>query len=496
MEVTAARKRPKNFSELLGQEFLVATLENAISRDMTAQAYLFSGPRGTGKTSAARIFAKSLNCLNGPTLNPCDVCGPCTEITKSSSPDVIEIDGASNTGVDDVRAIKEEILYSPQSSNKKIYIIDEVHMLSNNAFNALLKTIEEPPPYIVFIFATTELHKVPSTVKSRCQQFRFRLLARRLIRSKLAEAAIEVNRKFENDALNWIARESGGSMRDAYTLFDQILSFSSEKITFEAICEKMSLVGIEDMTDLLKAATKGNRDVAIELLDRILDAGTAVEQILLELASYLRNLILLAYGVDRESLLSFGAEKFSPELRKKWNTRRLEEAAEDAFSLYRDLRYSLNPRFELELFIGRLCSLSERLSADEVLARIESLRGKLQGKKESAREDGKKSADPRLAELGHEVRREGDLKGKEKPTAIGSGVELDERISPGTIDGKKKLMEGGILKDVSSIHVTAERKVNEVGEAKNSRLELVRKVFQGTVVEDADYGLAVSRDNS
>ncbi|RKX76838.1 MAG: DNA polymerase III subunit gamma/tau [Spirochaetes bacterium] len=378
-EVTATRKRPGTLAEMVGQEFVVATLSNALSTGKVAHAYLFSGPRGTGKTSTARILAKSLNCESGPTSEPCGTCSSCVEIAKGSAPDVIEIDGASNTSVNDVREIKDEVLYAPQSSPKKIYIIDEVHMLSNSAFNALLKTIEEPPPYIIFIFATTEIHKVPATIRSRCQQFRFRLFTPELIRDKLVEAAGEMNRTFDNDALYWIAREAGGSMRDAYTLFDQVLSFSDEKITLSGIREKMGLVGLESTSELLNAAAEGNRKEALDILDDILSSGTAVEQVLLELADFLRNLTLIAYGIEKESLLGLSPDRFPEGPRKAWNTSRLESAAEEAFTLYRDIRYSLNPRYEIELFVGRLCSLNDRLSSSEVLERITSLRNELLG---------------------------------------------------------------------------------------------------------------------
>jgi len=550
MEVTAIRKRPRKLSEVLGQKFVVATLGNAISGNMAAHAYLFSGPRGTGKTSAARVFAKSLNCQNGPTLNPCNVCGPCVEIAKSSSPDVIEIDGASNTSVNDVREIKDEVLYGPQGSHKKIYIIDEVHMLSNSAFNALLKTIEEPPPYIIFIFATTELHKVPSTVRSRCQQFRFRPFTPELIKNKLAEAAAEINREFEDSALYWIARESGGSLRDAYMLFDQVLSFSSETITLAIISDKMNLVGVEHMTGLLEAAVAGDRAGTIELLDDILDSGTAVEQVLLEMTSYLRDLILLAYGIRRESLLGVSAERFSPKLREGWSIRRLEEAVEEAFSLYRDLRYSLNPRFELELLVGRLCSLSKRLGADEVLTRIESLREELRGESAVRGDDervaGSKVFHPRAERAGNGVEKKTAAPGvkaglNEQNPAEKNGRQDD--AAAGSLDKKKAILdrvrdespllgtaldravgwkwEGNSLHltvkthyealplkreadklmrlavsagvNVSGIHITAEGEGNGIENAgETSQLGLVCRVFQGAIVGDSDAGSAVN----
>ena len=389
-EVTAIRKRPKSLAEMVGQDFVAATLANALNTAQTAHAYLFSGPRGTGKTSTARILAKSLNCENGPTARPCGTCPACAEIAAGAAPDVIEIDGASHTSVNDVREIKDEVLYPPQGSLKKIYIIDEVHMLSNSAFNALLKTIEEPPPYIVFVFATTEVHKVPATIRSRCQHFRFQLFSPQLIREKLAEAAGEIGREFENDALQWIAKEAAGSMRDAYTLFDQVASFSDERVTLEGIRETMGLVGLETTSEFLDACSAGNSKRALELLDEILVSGTAVDQILLELGDCLRNLVLMSYGIDKESILGLSVERFPEGPRRAWDTHRLECAAEDAFTLYRDIRYSLNPRYELELFAGRLCSLTERLEASDVLKRIRELRRDLAGGEGESDEDVKK----------------------------------------------------------------------------------------------------------
>ena len=249
-EVTATRRRPGRFEDLVGQEFVVSTLKSSIENGQIAHAYLFSGPRGCGKTSSARILAKSLNCQNGPTVNPCGVCSSCKEIAAGTSLDVIEIDGASNTSVNDIRQIKDEVLYPPNSGKYKIYIIDEVHMLSTSAFNALLKTIEEPPPYIIFIFATTELHKVPATIKSRCQHFNFKLVDIEKIKESLDAACKEMNITAEEEALFWIAKESTGSMRDAYTLFDQVAAFSGGNITYEKIREKLGIVGLDSINGL------------------------------------------------------------------------------------------------------------------------------------------------------------------------------------------------------------------------------------------------------
>jgi DNA polymerase-3 subunit gamma/tau len=285
-EVTANRRRPGSFDALTGQEFVVTTIKKSIEANKIAHAYLFSGSRGVGKTSAARILAKSLNCQNGPTPNPCGVCSNCVEIAKGSSLDVIEIDGASNTSVNDVREIKDEVLFAPNTSKYKVYIIDEVHMLSNSAFNALLKTIEEPPPYVVFIFATTEIHKVPATIKSRCQQFNFRLIDVEDIKERLAEACAEMGIKVDQDALFWMAKEGNGSLRDAYTLFDQIVAFSDSHITLEKIREKLGLVGLEQMNQLIETLAGGKSEEALEVLDKIVAQGVSIDQFIIDLAEY------------------------------------------------------------------------------------------------------------------------------------------------------------------------------------------------------------------
>ena len=279
-EVTATRRRPQQFGDLVGQEFVAETLKNSIKSGKIAHAYLFSGPSGCGKTSTARILAKALNCQNGPTDQPCGTCSNCQEITKGTSLDVIEIDGASNTSVENIRQIKDEVLFPPSNSKYKIYIIDEVHMLSTSAFNALLKTIEEPPPYVIFIFATTELQKVPATIKSRCQQFNFRLVAIDKVKQCLAEAAAELGIQADDEALFWVARESTGSMRDAYTLFDQVVAFSDGHITYEKIRDKLGLVGIDRLNTVFDACAQNNTEAVINLIDEFLQAGVSIEQLI------------------------------------------------------------------------------------------------------------------------------------------------------------------------------------------------------------------------
>jgi DNA polymerase-3 subunit gamma/tau len=373
-EVTASKYRPKTFDELAGQEFVVSTIKNSLQSGRIAHAYLFSGPRGCGKTSAARILARSLNCEKGAAQGPCGVCDNCRSISRGAGMDVLEIDGASNNSVNDVRQIKDEVLFPPQSGRYKIYIIDEVHMLSGSAFNALLKTIEEPPPYIVFIFATTELHKVPATIKSRCQQFNFRLIPIETIQGILKKVCGEMGITAEDDALFWIARESTGSMRDAFTLFDQVVSFSAGSIRSDLIREKLGITGLEKLNALAEVCAANDAPGAFALTGEILDSGVAIEQFVIDLAGYYRSLLLLKNGITRESLLGYRPALFSAKALETFDTIRLEQALELLLDCYRDIRYSVSPRFELETAVSKLSWLSRWISPTELGEAVETAR--------------------------------------------------------------------------------------------------------------------------
>jgi len=367
--------RPAIFDQLAGQDFVATSLKKSVATGKIAHAYLFSGPRGVGKTSAARILAKAINCQNpSPNGNPCCQCSSCREIAQGNSMDVIEIDGASNTSVNDVRQIKDEVLFAPANSKYKVYIIDEVHMLSNSAFNALLKTIEEPPPYIVFIFATTEVYKVPATIRSRCQHFNFRLIHTDVIKERLRKICDDSSIKADDDVLFWIAKEATGSLRDSYTLFDKIAAFSGNEISLALIKEKMGLVGFDKINQLAECFADSSSTRALEILDDILASGVAVEQFVTELTEYLRNILLIKNNVNKESVLGYSASAFSAKVLDAFSAYQIEQALALVLQLYRDLRYSLSQRFELELLVTRLSSMKNFVSSTELVQRLEALK--------------------------------------------------------------------------------------------------------------------------
>ena len=303
--------RPQKFSEVVGQKNIITTLQNAIKLNKVAHAYLFCGPRGTGKTSLAKILAKALNCENGPTIEPCCTCSVCEGITKGVIADVVEIDAASNTSVDDIRVLRDTVKYLPTVAKYKVYIIDEVHMLSNAAFNALLKTLEEPPHYVIFILATTEPYKLPNTILSRCQRFDFQSISTEDILKRLKIVANEENIKIEDAALNQIATAAEGGMRDALSLFDQCISYSTgESITLNDVLNVSGNISYTKMIELLSNCVDENETNAVIILDSILKEGKEVPKVINDLILFLRDVLLYKNNSILDRKLMFDDENF------------------------------------------------------------------------------------------------------------------------------------------------------------------------------------------
>jgi len=290
--VFALKWRPKNFDEIIGQPHIVGTLKSAIQKNRLAHAYIFAGPRGVGKTSTARILAKALNCKEGPTLNPCQECSACKEITQGRSLDVIEIDGASNRGIDEIRTLRENVKFAPTRGKFKVYIIDEVHMLTTEAFNALLKTLEEPPEFVKFIFATTQPHKVIPTILSRCQRLDFRRISAMEIIAQLERIVKEEKINIDKEVLFAIAKASDGSMRDAESILDQLVSFSKDKVSLKDVISVLGLVEQESLFEMTDRIIQKDAKGALALLDNLIDDGKDIGIFLANFIEHFRNLMV------------------------------------------------------------------------------------------------------------------------------------------------------------------------------------------------------------
>ena len=302
-QVSARKWRPQKFSELIGQDHIVRTLRNAIEQNKISHAYLFSGTRGVGKTTTARILAKAINCKKGPISEPCDECDFCNEIKLGNSIDVREIDGASNNSVAEARELIETIRYAASSNRYKVYIIDEVHMLSKNAFNALLKTLEEPPPKVVFLFATTELSKIPETILSRCQCFEFKPLSHRQIIEQLEIICTQEGIQANGDSLEKIAKTGAGSMRDAQSFLDQVIAYCGNKIENDSVEEVLGVVGRTTLEKLVEYLIKKDSVRLVEMVQAIIIDGKDLNFLCRDLAEYLRNLMMVKLSNKPEALL-------------------------------------------------------------------------------------------------------------------------------------------------------------------------------------------------
>ncbi|MBI3307557.1 MAG: DNA polymerase III subunit gamma/tau, partial [Candidatus Omnitrophica bacterium] len=371
--VFARKFRPQTFDSVIGQEPITTTLQNSIHQERVSQSFLFSGPRGVGKTSTARILAKALNCVKGPTDKPCGKCTACVEITQGNSMDVLEIDGASNRGIDEIRNLRETVKFKAVSGKFKIYIIDEVHMLTTEAFNALLKTLEEPPPHVKFIFATTEPHKVPLTILSRCQRFNFKRIPTAEIIKKLEEIAKEEKLKYDKNALFLIAKASEGALRDAESLLDQLASFAEEKISEKDVLLMLGLASDELYLDVLKALRQKDAAKILSLIEDFYGQGRDLVQFAKGLLEVFRHLLVLKCAAKGEEFVEL-REDLVAEFKKaaaEFSEGELLLGLNILGNLQNQLRRNMAPpRLLIETVVLKLLFLDGLKNVEEVLGQV------------------------------------------------------------------------------------------------------------------------------
>ncbi|MBN2284621.1 MAG: DNA polymerase III subunit gamma/tau [Deltaproteobacteria bacterium] len=377
--VLARKWRPQIFDDVVGQDHVVRTLKNAIRLGRTAHAYLFSGPRGTGKTSVARILAKALNCETGPVEVPCNQCVNCREITDGSSLDVHEIDGASNRGIDEIRELRENIKFAPASSRYKIYIIDEVHMLTKEAFNALLKTLEEPPPHVIFMFATTEIYRVPATILSRCQHFDFKRIPLKKIVDNLRYIADAEKITVSDKVLAWIAREGEGSIRDSQSIFDQVISYAGSEITDDSVEELLSLTERRFLFDLSKAVLARNAGACLKIIDDVYYTGVDMKYFYQLILNHFMNLVMVKIAAEGELLRNLPDHEVEALGSQAGEASRetLQRLLDILMAEEEDVRRSMDPRVNLEYALVKMAYLEPVIPVGEILGRMESLERRL-----------------------------------------------------------------------------------------------------------------------
>ena len=371
--VLARKWRPRGFDDLIGQESIIRVLTNSLEQGKIAHAYLFSGPRGVGKTSTARILAKALNCKNGPTSAPCGACSFCTSITDGSSIDVMEIDGASNNSVNDIRDLRERVKYVPSGGRYKVYIIDETHMLSDAAFNALLKTLEEPPPHVVFVLATTAPGKIPATVLSRCQHLPFRRIPGYKIKERLKNIANTEGISITDPALEMVARAADGSLRDSLTILDQISSFSSD-INESEVSDLLGITDFGLLSQLSVALIEGKREDMITITSELAEKGADIRSFVRELIQFFRNLLVSSIVKDPGKILDIGTEEidFIKNILKGTSEEQLTLILSELLSAEIDIKNSSSPRLAFEISLLKASFLKDMKPLKEIIENIET----------------------------------------------------------------------------------------------------------------------------
>ena len=369
--------RPKTFDELLGQSHVTTTLKHQIEKGNIGHAYLFSGTRGTGKTSAAKIFSRAVNCLDLQDGNPCNECEICKGILDETIMDVIEMDAASNNSVDDVRDLRDKVIYPPSRTKYKVYIIDEVHMLSKGAFNALLKTLEEPPKHLIFILATTEPERLPQTILSRCQRFDFKRITNEYIIKNLQGISKTLNIDIEDKALSLIARNSDGAMRDAQSLLDQCISFNEGRITYENATEILGITNEDLIFNMVNDIVEKSLEKTLETIDDIIQNGKDIHQFIKDLTYHFRNLMVVKVSKNPEEIMESEDLEGIINQSKEMELEYILKSLQILTNAEADSKWSTQPRIILEMAIIKLVKLEEQLSLEERIKRLEMGIGKV-----------------------------------------------------------------------------------------------------------------------
>jgi DNA polymerase III subunit gamma/tau len=388
-QVFARKWRPQVFEDVIGQGHITRTLQNAIATNRLAHAFLFSGPRGVGKTTTARILAKALNCKEGPTPTPCGKCDSCVETTAGTSVDVIEIDGASNRGIEHIRELRETVKYAPVGGKNKVYVIDEVHMLTNEAFNALLKTLEEPPPHVIFIFATTEPQKIPATIHSRCQRYGFKRIALQEIAAKLREITDKEGIKVSDQGLTMIARAAEGSMRDSQSLLDQAVSYSGMEIKNEDLQAILGAIAQETLLSFAEKLLARDSAGLLKQIDSLLEQGQDLRQFLAGVVEHIRNLIVARIAKEPGKIVELPAADLEALGQQAAGTdsERLLMLFDSLSRTLDEMRWSPHQRFTLEVGMVKACSLTPLRPLGEIVEQLTTLETRLGagGRSDSAR---------------------------------------------------------------------------------------------------------------
>ena len=375
--VLARKWRPGTFAEVVGQDHVTSTLQKAYEKGRLAHAYLFSGPRGCGKTTTARLLAKIINCEDPQNGEPCNKCSSCVSVNSGNHLDMIEIDGASNRGIDEIRDLREKIGYAPSQSGSKIYIIDEVHMLTQQAFNALLKTLEEPPGHVYLIFATTEPHKVPATILSRCQRFNFKRLELAELSGQLTRICDSEKIKYDIEAVTLICRRADGSMRDAESLLDQCISAAEGKIDLDTVRKVLGLVDSQIVSGLLDAVSRRDRNEALSVVDGVTSSGMDLEEFFIGFIEGIRNLLVISVSAGRTDWLDLTSgeiEELSA-IAERFEVEDLLFLFRSMSRAHRELKGTSNPRYHIEAAVAEAASWESAVEIGELIGRLESGEG-------------------------------------------------------------------------------------------------------------------------